>query len=49
MGLLPRRVDVAAGRKQPVGRLFVEFDETPRIFTNPRESKTEDYVTGKFG
>ena len=28
---------------------LVEVGPTPRIFTNPRESKTEDYVTGKFG
>lgn len=27
----------------------VEFDRTDRIFTNPREQRTEDYVTGKFG
>jgi len=28
---------------------LVEFDRTGTIFTNPKESKTEDYVTGKFG
>ncbi len=28
---------------------LVEFDSTARIFTNPRERRTEDYVTGKFG
>ena len=28
---------------------LVEFDETPNIFTNPRDKKTEDYVTGRFG
>ncbi|MBK9259482.1 MAG: phosphate ABC transporter ATP-binding protein [Polyangiaceae bacterium] len=28
---------------------LVEFERTERIFTNPRESRTEDYVTGKFG
>jgi phosphate transport system ATP-binding protein len=28
---------------------LVEFDTTQTIFTNPKESKTEDYVTGKFG
>lgn len=28
---------------------LVEFDKTERIFTNPRERRTEDYVTGKFG
>jgi phosphate transport system ATP-binding protein len=30
------------------GRL-VEFDETDRIFTNPSDTRTEDYVTGRFG
>jgi phosphate transport system ATP-binding protein len=28
---------------------LVEFNRTDRIFTNPKESRTEDYVTGKFG
>jgi phosphate transport system ATP-binding protein len=28
---------------------LVEVGPTGRIFTNPRESRTEDYVTGKFG
>jgi len=27
----------------------VEFGPTERIFTNPREKKTEDYITGRFG
>ena len=31
-----------------LGRL-VEFDRTDKIFTNPREKITEDYVTGRFG
>ncbi len=30
------------------GRL-VEYDETPTIFTNPKQRRTEDYVTGRFG
>jgi phosphate transport system ATP-binding protein len=30
------------------GRL-VEFDETPKIFTKPKEKRTEDYITGRFG
>jgi phosphate transport system ATP-binding protein len=30
------------------GRL-IEYDVTSRIFTNPREKKTEDYITGRFG
>ena len=27
----------------------IEFDETERIFTNPKDKRTEDYVTGRFG
>ena len=27
----------------------IEFDKTNRIFTNPRDKRTEDYVTGRFG
>jgi len=30
------------------GRL-VEIDETVRIFSNPAEKRTEDYITGRFG
>ncbi len=30
------------------GRL-IEFDDTPKIFTNPMEKRTEDYITGRFG
>jgi phosphate transport system ATP-binding protein len=28
---------------------MVEFDETSKIFTNPRDRRTEDYITGRFG
>ena len=27
----------------------IEFDATNRIFTNPKDKRTEDYVTGRFG
>ena len=27
----------------------VEFDETDRIFTSPRNRRTEDYITGRYG
>jgi phosphate transport system ATP-binding protein len=30
------------------GRL-IEFDETEKIFTNPSDKRTEDYVSGKVG
>jgi phosphate transport system ATP-binding protein len=29
--------------------VLVEYDRTTRIFTNPADRKTEDYVTGRFG
>jgi phosphate transport system ATP-binding protein len=29
--------------------VLVEFDRTTRIFTNPADRRTEDYVTGRFG
>jgi phosphate transport system ATP-binding protein len=28
---------------------LVEYDETGKIFTNPQDQRTEDYVTGKVG
>jgi phosphate transport system ATP-binding protein len=28
---------------------LVEYDETDKIFTNPSDRRTEDYVTGKVG
>ena len=30
------------------GRI-VEVDDTTRIFTNPSNKQTEDYITGRFG
>jgi phosphate transport system ATP-binding protein len=31
-----------------LGKL-VEYDNTHKIFSNPSEKKTEDYITGRFG
>jgi phosphate transport system ATP-binding protein len=31
-----------------LGKL-IEYDETQKIFTNPSEKQTEDYITGRFG
>jgi phosphate transport system ATP-binding protein len=28
---------------------LIEFDQTDVIFTQPKESRTEDYITGRFG
>ncbi len=28
---------------------MVEFDDTNKVFTAPRDKRTQDYVTGRFG
>ena len=28
---------------------LIEFDKTQKIFTNPSDQRTEDYITGRFG
>jgi phosphate transport system ATP-binding protein len=30
------------------GRL-VEYDDTKKMFTSPKEKETEDYISGRFG
>ena len=29
--------------------IMVEYSETGQLFTNPRDKRTEDYITGRFG
>ena len=29
--------------------ILVEYDQTTKVFTNPGDKRTEDYVTGRFG
>jgi phosphate transport system ATP-binding protein len=29
--------------------VVVEYSPTDKLFTNPEDQRTEDYVTGKFG
>lgn len=29
--------------------LLIEYDKTSQIFTNPKDKRTEDYITGRFG
>ena len=41
-------VKLDADEKHRQGRL-IEYDVTQKIFTNPSDSRTEDYVTGKVG
>jgi len=28
---------------------IVEYDNTDKIFTNPKKQQTQDYITGRFG
>ena len=28
---------------------MVEFDDTERLFSTPKDKRTEDYITGRFG
>ncbi len=39
-------LEVDQGRRSGV---LVEYDSTDNVFTNPSDSRTEDYVTGRFG
>jgi phosphate transport system ATP-binding protein len=41
-------VELDASEKHRTGRV-VEYDETEKVFTNPSNPRTEDYVTGKVG
>jgi phosphate transport system ATP-binding protein len=41
-------VELDEDEKHRTGRV-VEFDDTEKIFTNPSDSRTEAYVTGKVG
>jgi phosphate transport system ATP-binding protein len=41
-------VELDEGEKHRTGRV-VEFAPTDKIFTNPEDKRTEDYVTGKVG
>ena len=41
-------VELSASEKERWGEL-IEYDVTDKIFTNPSDQRTEDYVTGKVG
>jgi phosphate transport system ATP-binding protein len=40
---------ITEGEEGQRSGILVEFDETPKIFTQPSDQRTEDYVTGRFG
>jgi phosphate transport system ATP-binding protein len=44
-GVLQRR----QGRERQARRPLVEYAPTEKIFTNPEDERTKEYVTGKFG
>jgi phosphate transport system ATP-binding protein len=39
---------VAEGTGDRTGQL-VEYDLTSKIFSNPADKRTEDYISGRFG
>jgi phosphate transport system ATP-binding protein len=41
-------VELDEGERNRWGRV-IEYDETEKIFTNPSDKRTEDYVSGKVG
>ncbi|PKO07388.1 MAG: phosphate ABC transporter ATP-binding protein [Chloroflexi bacterium HGW-Chloroflexi-3] len=42
MSLDREKIDARVG-------VLIEFDETTKLFTNPKLKETEDYITGRFG
>jgi phosphate transport system ATP-binding protein len=40
---------ISGGDDETRHGILVEYDGTERIFTNPSDKRTEDYVTGRFG
>jgi len=41
--------NISKGEEGEWSGMLVEYDETPKIFTQPSDKRTEDYVTGRFG
>jgi phosphate transport system ATP-binding protein len=40
---------ISKGEEGHRSGVLVEYDDTKTIFTQPKDSRTEDYVTGRFG
>ncbi len=51
--LVTHNMQQAARASDYTGFLYlgelIEFDDTERIFTHPKDARTEDYITGRFG
>ena len=41
--------NISRGAEGERSGVLVEYDDTKTIFTQPKDSRTEDYVTGRFG
>ena len=41
--------EVSPSRATAAPGVLVEFDVTEKIFSNPSDERTENYVTGRFG
>ena len=46
--LITRRSLSGSSLRVGAGRL-IEYGPTEKVFTNPEEQRTEDYITGRFG
>mgnify|MGYP006267707595 CR=1 FL=1 len=46
---LEKVVKAVQGGNKEVGGRLIEFGPTASMFTNPKDKRTEDYVTGRFG
>jgi phosphate transport system ATP-binding protein len=44
--LFTAELDAKSDRRTGV---LVEFDATAKIFSNPRDERTDNYITGRFG
>jgi phosphate transport system ATP-binding protein len=40
---------ISKGAEGERSGVLVEYDATKTIFTQPKDKRTEDYVTGRFG
>ena len=46
---MPTRLPVASGDEVVLNSVLIEIDDTEKIFSNPTQKATEDYISGRFG
>ena len=44
-----RVITMGCGVEEDRAGVLVEYGPTSQLFTNPRDKRTEDYITGRFG